>query len=97
MSNWNRHGRYHGGFPAHMRRQAAQDLPARCNHCGTDRDRLWLDHIIPAAENGPDTIDNAQWLCTHCHNRKTRSEATRGRQRRAQRGRRPTERHPGLT
>lgn len=95
MSNWNRGGRHHGGFPAHIRRQATRDLPAECAHCGSGG-RLWLDHITPAAEGGTHDITNAQWLCTTCHDRKTRHEAARGQQRRAQRGRMPTEAHPGL-
>lgn len=33
MSNWNRHGRYHGGFPASVRRQAERELPDHCAHC----------------------------------------------------------------
>lgn len=62
MSNWNRAGRYHGGFPNHIRRQAEHTIPKHCAHCGTEDSRLWLDHIIPAAENGPHTIDNAAEL-----------------------------------
>lgn len=96
MSNWNRHGRYHGGFPASVRRQAERELPDHCAHCHQSDTQLWLDHITPAAEGGSDDIDNAQWLCTPCHNRKTRSESARGQQRRSDRGRRPTEHHPGL-
>lgn len=96
MSNWNTNGRYHGGFPEAVKKQAEQDLPKRCAECGATDGPLWLDHIVPAAEGGPDTIDNAQWLCTRDHDAKTKAEAARGRARRASRGRYPIERHPGL-
>lgn len=96
MSNWNRGGRYHGGFPTPVRRQAETELPKHCAHCHRHDCQLWLDHIIPAAEGGPDTIDNAQWLCTDCHDRKTKAESARGRARRRARGQHPTEAHPGL-
>lgn len=97
MNNWNRGGRYHGGFPTHVKKQAERELPKRCNNCGATGCRLWLDHRIPAAEGGPNTIDNAQWLCTPCHTPKTQAEATRGRARRAALAKRPPEPHPGLT
>lgn len=96
MSNWNNAGRYHGGFPPSVYRQAERDLPKHCTHCGDNRHRLWLDHIVSVAEGGPDTIDNAQWLCGPCHDTKTRAEANRGRARRTARGRAPIEHHPGL-
>ena len=62
MSNWNRNGRYHGGFPTTIRRQAEHALPKHCNHCHRTDTRLWLDHITPAAEGGTNTIDNAAEL-----------------------------------
>lgn len=93
-SNWNNNGRYHGGFPAAVKKRAEQELPKVCAHCGATHSPLWLDHTIPAAEGGPDTINNAQWLCTPCHDTKTKAEAARGR---ARHGRnRPPEQHPGL-
>lgn len=91
---WNRGGRYHGGFPDPVRRQA-KVLPPGCAHCGAT-EGLRLDHIIPAAEGGPDTIDNAQRLCPPCHRAKTRAEAIRGRRRRDARGRIDPDPHPGL-
>lgn len=97
MTGWNRDGRYHGGFPPHIKRQADKVLPKQCNHCGRTDCKLWLDHIIPAAEGGADSLDNAQWLCTPCHTTKTHTEAMRGRQRRTARGKPTPEPHPGLT
>ena len=96
MSNWNRDGRYHGGFPAAVQRQAKRKLPKCCAHCGATDVRLWLDHIVNAASGGPDTIDNAQWLCTDCHDTKTAAERASGQHRRANRGRHPAQAHPGL-
>lgn len=94
MSNWNNNGR-RAVFPESVRRQARRELPQHCAQCG-HTGHLWLDHIIPVAEGGPDTIDNAQWLCTDCHDIKTAAERARGQQRRVNRGRHPAESHPGL-
>lgn len=80
-SNWNNNGRYHGGFPPSVRRQAERELPKRCAHCGATNVRLWLDHIVNSAAGGPDIIDNAQWLCTPCHDTKTKKEQRAGRNR----------------
>lgn len=96
MSNWNNAGRYHGGFPPSVHRQAKRNLDNHCAQCGDNQCRLWLDHIVPAAEGGTDTIDNAQWLCTPCHDLKTKAEAARGRARHNARGKASTEHHPGL-
>ena len=96
VSNWGHAGRYHGGFPTSVKRQAERTIPKVCAHCGTDEGALQLDHIHNAAEHGTNTIDNAQWLCAPCHDTKTRAEAARGRSRRAARGLHPTEAHPGL-
>lgn len=96
MSNWNTNGRHYRGFPTTVRRQAKADLPPWCNHCGADDQPLQLDHIINAASGGPDTIDNAQWLCHPCHDQKTRHEQAQGRTRHAQQARHPNQPHPGL-
>ncbi len=100
MTNWNRDGRYHGGFPPTVHRQARRTLPMRCAQCGTDTVPLKLDHIVNKASNphAPwiDTIQNAQWLCDPCHDAKTKTEAAAGRRARHARRHRPTPRHPGL-
>lgn len=100
MSNWNHAGRYHGGFPTSVHREAQRTLPKVCAHCGTEHGPFKLDHIINKASNphAPwiDTIQNAQWLCDPCHDTKTKTEAAVGRRARQARGRHPTERHPGL-
>ncbi|MGO3325329.1 HNH endonuclease [Gordonia sp. (in: high G+C Gram-positive bacteria)] len=96
MSNWGHGGRTYRGFPTSVVAQAHRVLPYHCATCGRDDTTLELDHINNNAEGGTDTIDNAQWLCPRCHSEKTRAEAIRGRARRAARGRRPAEKHPGL-
>ncbi|UQE75802.1 HNH endonuclease [Gordonia sp. PP30] len=82
-----------------IRRQAIIRDGNACTRCGADgrQVQLFCDHIIPVAEGGTDTLDNATMLCGPCHQPKTRSEAARGRQRRAARRYRPTEQHPGLS
>ena len=65
-----------------------------CQGCGDHGHHV--DHITPLAEGGTHDPDNLQTLCTSCHGRKTVLEAARGQKRRAQAGRHPTERHPGL-
>lgn len=79
MSNWNNNGRYHGGFPRAVHRQAERELDYRCAHCTRDDTRLWLDHIINKAAGGSDSLDNAQWLCGPCHDTKTKAEAAHAR------------------
>lgn len=39
------------------------------------------DHIVPRAEGGPDTYENAQGIGRRCHARKTGQESARGRAR----------------
>jgi hypothetical protein len=97
VSNWNNNGRQHGGFPATVHRQAERELPKQCAHCGAINVKLWLDHVINKAAGGPDTIDNAQWLCTPDHDAKTKAESAQGLRARAARNRHPAESHPGLT
>lgn len=53
---------------------------------------LNADHIVPRAEGGEDTLENLATRCIPCHEPKTRSESTRGRNA----WKRKPERHPGL-
>lgn len=85
------------------RRILARDPICRCRGCPdhngpcTNPSTI-ADHIIPAAEGGPDDWRlNGQGLCgtstTGCHGHKTRTEQARGRTRKSRK--RPTDNHPG--
>lgn len=45
-----------------------------CQKCGTRRNHLQKDHVIPKSRGGSDDVDNIQYLCANCHEDKTRSE-----------------------
>jgi hypothetical protein len=45
-----------------------------CPKCGTFRERLQRDHIIPRFKGGTDASENIQHLCANCHEDKTRVE-----------------------
>ncbi|MCX5592036.1 HNH endonuclease [Alcaligenes endophyticus] len=38
-----------------------------------------VDHIIPKAEGGTDSLENLQTICNECHKKKTRKESNRRR------------------
>lgn len=40
-----------------------------CIYCGAKED-LTLDHILPLSRGGPDSPDNAIWVCQHCNSSK---------------------------
>ena len=54
-------------FPESVKLEAKQQANFRCVVCHEP----WVEvhHIIPQADQGPDTIDNAAPLCGSCHNR----------------------------
>lgn len=45
-----------------------------CGKYLTRSSDMCLDHIIPIAWGGSDTVDNIQILCVSCHKNKTRRE-----------------------
>ena len=45
-------------------------LPNECVVCG-ETNGLELDHIIPLAQGGADTIENVQFMCSYHHRMKT--------------------------
>ena len=55
-----------------------------------------IDHRVALAQGGEDEVSNLQPVCVVCHRRKSRAEALWGLQKRRERGRYPTPRHPGL-
>jgi len=51
----------------------------KCSHCGqyfTSNDLLEVDHIIPKCQGGKDEYKNLQLLHAHCHDTKSRQDAT---------------------
>lgn len=74
-SNANNTGPYNKTEWRKVRQEALQALDYKCAECLWDQD-LELDHIINVKAGGSNTIDNAQFLCKRCHQRKTQAEAT---------------------
>ena len=60
-------------------RVRAQVLAAQpwCSECGS-RQHLGADHIVPAKDGGPNTIENCQVLCSSCNGRKRSAEGGGG-------------------
>lgn len=42
----------------------------KCTYCGTDKEKLTIDHIIPKSRNGKTTFENCVASCKKCNNRK---------------------------
>jgi 5-methylcytosine-specific restriction protein A len=61
----------------------------RCGQHATD-----VDHVVPQAEGGAHSPENAAAICETCHKTKSRVEAARGYARRQERLRLPTDPHP---
>jgi len=59
-----------------------------CVICGTNQDKLAIDHIIPVSRGGTNTPDNIQPLCKSCNSRKGNRIATASREN-GRRGGRP--------
>lgn len=45
-----------------------------CAHCGRASRIGTVDHIVPLHKDGPDSIDNLQWLCPDCDRKKTAAD-----------------------
>lgn len=55
----------------------------KCSYCGNhfkDEDTLEIDHIIPKSKGGKDKYENFQLLHRHCHDKKTASDGSLGKQ-----------------
>jgi len=46
-----------------------REQAGECIYCGARTD-LTLDHILPLSKGGPDSPDNAIWVCQHCNSAK---------------------------
>lgn len=54
------------------------------------------DHVVPLSQGGTDHISNHNGACHHCHDIKSRREATDARRAHRAEGKHPREQHPGL-
>ena len=43
--------------------------PGQCVYCSASSG-LTLEHMLPRARNGPDTPENAVWVCSSCNSKK---------------------------
>jgi superfamily II helicase len=76
-----------------------RDQSGKCPLCGTFRERLQKDRIVPAMHGGTYAPENVQYICANCHEDKTRKELrerkttaeTRAKLSRALKGKRVTE------
>ncbi len=50
-----------------------------CQACGLVSEELEVDHVIPRAQGGGDSLENLQALCLRCHQIKTQHESRVGR------------------
>lgn len=70
-------------FPYRIRRimETRQRICAYCKQPESKTGKLELDHLIPVAEGGLGTLNNARLVCGPCHARKSEQERLRGLQR----------------
>ncbi|MGN7135815.1 HNH endonuclease [Streptomyces pseudogriseolus] len=54
----------------HIRPRALARDGFACTRCGA-RERLEVDHVLPIAQGGTWTLENAQTLCHDCHKGKS--------------------------
>jgi len=47
-----------------------RERPEECIYCGRKKD-LTVDHILPRSRGGPDSPDNAVWVCQGCNSSKS--------------------------
>jgi len=46
-----------------------RERSGECIYCGA-KTELTLEHILPVSKGGPDSPDNAIWVCQHCNSSK---------------------------
>lgn len=66
-------------FTAAQKRGIKKRDNHKCVKCGSD-DKLHIDHILPIALGGINTLDNGQTLCEKCHRKKTAKDIRQIRQ-----------------
>lgn len=92
-TNWNRDKREDREyFSATERRAVLRRDRFKCYLCGGQATQA--DHIIPQAEGGSHSPENAGAICAPCHTAKSRDEALRGYKRRQAKLRLPEDPHP---
>lgn len=61
-------------IPETIRHQVRQRAGEQCEYCHASEQwqyvRFTVDHIIPLAQEGQDTLDNLALACFHCNRRK---------------------------
>ncbi|MFI2909448.1 HNH endonuclease [Streptomyces sp. PDY-4] len=67
------------GWERQVRPRALARDGFACLHCG-GRERLEVDHVVPIAQGGTWTLDNAQTLCQDCHKVKSAEDRRHRRQ-----------------
>ncbi|WP_313546448.1 HNH endonuclease signature motif containing protein [Corynebacterium sp.] len=71
------------GVPKWLRQTIMRRAGGQCEKRGPNcaGKATQVDHIIPVAEGGEDTVANCEATCDPCHDPKTQEEAARGRAR----------------
>jgi 5-methylcytosine-specific restriction endonuclease McrA len=63
-----------GGADQKRRDEVKQRAKYCCAHCGRATSTGTVDHIVPLHKDGPDSIENLQWLCPDCDRKKTAAD-----------------------
>lgn len=85
-------GRGPRAVPPGMIVQVLRRWGRKCYLCGGPYDQI--DHIIPFAEGGGNTLDNLAPICDEDHRKKSERERVRGYRRKQAKAKRPAEAHP---
>ena len=73
----NRHQRGYGYEWEKLRKEVMYRDKGRCQVCYDKATQV--DHIVPKAFGGNDSLTNLRAICKSCHDKKTRLEAKQGR------------------
>lgn len=85
-------GRGPRAVPVGMINQVLRRWGRKCYLCGGPYDQI--DHIVPFAEGGTNTLDNMAPICDDDHRKKSERERVRGYRRKQAKAKRPAEKHP---